>query len=99
MLKIFGGLERILFGKKSKPISDCFKWDWHLRETRGWKHSLTFAKALYELGANEYFDILAIHPTLPCFANVSGMVESLARNLPIRKLMVDNGDSIKNMDY
>ena len=59
---------------------------------------LTFAKALYELGANEYFDILAIHPyTYPASPTYQAWWNRWQEILPIRKLMVDNGDSIKKI--
>lgn len=59
---------------------------------------LMFVRALYELGANEYFDIVSIHPyTYPVLPKYKVWWNRWQEILPIRKLMVDNGDAIKKI--
>lgn len=59
---------------------------------------LTFTRGLYELGANEYFDVVNIHPyTYPASPHHNVWWNRWQEILPMRKLMVDNGDSIKKI--
>lgn len=57
-----------------------------------------FVTSLYELGANKYFDALAIHPyTYPASPSYKAWWNRWQEILPIRKLMINNGDETKRM--
>jgi hypothetical protein len=60
--------------------------------------SYTFVKALYALGANQYFDAVALHPyAYPASPNYKASWNSWQQITPVRQLMIDNGDKAKKI--
>lgn len=67
-------------------------------ESDGSTSPLTFLKALYESGANQYFDAVALHPySYPVSPNYVAAWNSWEQMASVRQLMMSKGDSAKKI--
>jgi polysaccharide biosynthesis protein PslG len=67
-------------------------------ESAGNTSPITFVKTLYTLGANKYFDALALHPySFPATPNYVASWNSWQQMAQIRQIMINNGDTSKKI--
>lgn len=67
-------------------------------ESDGSISPIDFIRTLYKLGANRYFDAIALHPyTYPASPNYKAWWNRWQQIIPIRQIMVTNGDQAKKV--